>query len=67
MDAWSVDKPPCNRTAAAWQLSTLKMKNMCESHSSEISVNDAMTATRCLVTITIGAAMLRFALCAEDS
>lgn len=67
MDAWSVDKTPYNRTAAVWQLSTLKMKNMCESRSSEISANGAMTATLCPVTITIGAAMLRFAPCAEDS
>lgn len=67
MDAWSVDKTPCNRTAAAWQLSTLKMKNMCAFRSSAISVNGAMTATLCPVTITIGAAMPRFAPCAEDS
>ena len=67
MDAWSVDKTPCNRTGAAWQLSTLKMKNMCASHSSEISVNGAMTAPLCPVTITIGAAMLKFAPYAEDS
>lgn len=67
MDAWSADKTPYNRTAAAWQLSTLKMKNMCESRSSEISVNGAMTATLCPVTITIGAAMLKSAPYAEDS
>ena len=67
MGAWSVGKTPYNRTAAAWQLSTLKMKNMCESRSSEISVNGAMTVTFCPVTITIGDAMLRFAPCAQDS
>ncbi len=67
MDAWSVDKPPCNRTAVAWQLSTLKMKNMYESRSSEISANGATTATFFPVTITTGVAMLRFAPCAEDS